>query len=221
MERKGVTHVKHSGREQICVYSCVKTWGEWEGFSSAFCTTVCLGMRSCVCVQPHVWLTFSLALYQWVIEANRRWRLRRQTNYQQVIGSTPVRPVHVSRGVRVCVSFCGTGCWSSWSDILWFLPLTNIIMSAQKWKPFHFLWLSCCFIRCCSDWCAGFTEFISVSLCPLNINNFSPSVRTSLLQTRHPSVHLFIHLSILPVSQQTIINLLFLRFYLYRNMLDV
>ena len=95
----------HAGNEGISVRLCACVWVR-------ACVCMCVCVRVCVCgrVHPRVWLTFSLARYQWVMEANRRWRLRRQTNYQQVIGSTPARPIHAFVSVRRCVCVCARAC---------------------------------------------------------------------------------------------------------------
>lgn len=78
-----------------------------EGIPFQECVSVCGSAHS------NAWLTFSLAQYQWVTEANRRWRLRRRTNYQQVIGSALTRSIPVFVRVYWCVHvyvFCAGGC---------------------------------------------------------------------------------------------------------------
>lgn len=97
---------------------------------------VCARTSTCGSACSHVWLTFSLAQFHWVRGANRRWRLRRQTNYQQVISSSPTRSIRVF--AQVCQSVCLLEVVAlMFSD----QPLINMIVSTRERKITSFLFL--------------------------------------------------------------------------------
>lgn len=98
---RGYTCQSRRNEEGLFLWLSKNTW-RLPGISLNVCVCACTGTCGSAC--SHVWLTFSLAQFQWVTEANRRWRLRRQTNYQQVISSSPTRSIHVF--VQVCQSVC-------------------------------------------------------------------------------------------------------------------
>lgn len=106
-EKRGYTC--QTERERTDLFKSMWNHEGNEGIYVRQSARVCL--YACVFVCLSVWLAFLLARYQWVIEGNRHWWLRRQTNYQQVTGSTPTRFIHAS--LRVCFFslslsiFCG------------------------------------------------------------------------------------------------------------------